>query len=68
MDNMTLCWDCGRATGECSWSARLVPVEGWVAKPTKKTTYSGEESSYIVQECPQFVRDAIGHGAKRYKE
>ena len=59
----TLCWCCARATGFCRWSAYLRPVPGWKAEPTKKNT---AESSFMVYECPQFVRDAVRNGAKRY--
>ena len=63
--SMTLCWDCKRATGGCSWSARLKPVKGWTAKETKKDS---PFSSYIVEDCPLFERDAIRGGAARYKK
>ncbi len=51
----TLCWDCAKALGECSWANDLVPVEGWVAKPVKK---KDGIDSYCVFECPLFERDA----------
>lgn len=66
--SLTLCWDCARACGYCSWSSRLKPVKGWVAEKTSKETHGSISSSYIVYECPDFVRDAVGHGLKRYKE
>ena len=34
-DKPTLCWKCERACGGCSWSADLIPVDGWDAIPTK---------------------------------
>ena len=59
----TLCWDCAKATGGCRWSDQLQPIPGWDAELTKSnTTYS----SYIVNECPEFVRDGINVGTKRY--
>ena len=61
----TLCWDCARATGKCPWSDRLVPVKGWVAEKTKPSN-SKPYVSYIVRECPGFVRDALRAGLKRY--
>ena len=64
----TLCWDCANATGKCSWSSDLKPVKGWTAVPTKKYVYGGYMESYLVSECPQFKRDAIGAGMKKYKE
>jgi hypothetical protein len=61
----SLCWDCAKATGYCNWSAYLRPVKGWVAKEVwKEQTGQG----YLVINCPEFVRDAIGHGVKRYPE
>ena len=61
----TLCWNCQRATGLCSWSEKFIPVEGWVAdrndirievqnQYTRATKY---DESYFVRECPLFVRD-----------
>lgn len=55
----TICWVCKNATGNCSWSRSLKPVEGWKAKKTKilirrvigKVEY---EDSYIVKTCPQY--------------
>lgn len=65
LTSMTLCWDCARATGGCSWSDSLQPVEGWNAVETKKNTLF---QSYIVRDCPLFIRDAIRGGSARYKE
>lgn len=56
----TLCWDCAKACGGCSWSdwQEHTPVPGWVAEPTmlrmNNDTYT---RSYIVDSCPEFVRD-----------
>lgn len=58
----TLCWDCGNACGGCSWSKEFIPVEGWEARPVKQTCGN---QSYIVFECPQFVRDAKDRGFHR---
>ena len=60
----TLCWDCKRATGGCRWSDSLTPVKGWYA--TMKRNSGG--ITYVVHECPEFVRDAINNGLKRYEE
>lgn len=57
----TICWDCANATGGCSWSKSLVPVEGWKAIKTKKQTVE----SYAVYDCPEFKRDAMGNGLRR---
>lgn len=54
----TLCWDCEKACGRCSWSKSFTPVEGWNAKPTKVRAdkYSVNQliDSFIVYECPEF--------------
>lgn len=58
----TICWDCKKATGFCSWSEKFIPVEGWKATPTivkiannygKNKTF---DDSFIVHECPLFER------------
>ena len=61
----TLCWDCANSTGNCSWSARLVPVKGWKAIETKKNTAL---SSFVVLECPKFERDSYSNGTIRLKK
>ena len=58
----TICWDCQKATGGCSWSRGFEPVEGWKAVPTKaygKSTSEKERwiDSFDVYECPEFVLD-----------
>ena len=56
----TLCWTCQNATGKCSWSARLEPVEGWKAKKIKvKGNFYTQQKvdSYIVKKCPQYIKD-----------
>ena len=66
---MTLCWDCAKAVGHCSWSADLKPVEGWTATPTRKKLRKDLEfESFVVYDCPEFKRDAFCNGLKRYKE
>lgn len=59
----TLCWDCKNACCGCDWSESLIPVKGWEAIPT----FVGHEASYNVISCPEFVRDAVNGGQKRYK-
>lgn len=62
----TICWDCKKATGGCSWADRLQPVEGWKAEPTEKASFRGEPlKSFLVKECPEFKRDAMNGGLKR---
>lgn len=60
----TICWDCQNAVPDkcghgCSWSRKLIPVDGWTAKGTrirqKGVNAQGYCGSYIVIRCPQFV-------------
>ena len=60
--NQTLCWDCKWATGGCRWSDYLKPVKGWTAITRNTKEHS---VNYIVQDCPQFIRDAYNNGLKR---
>ncbi len=46
----SLCWQCSNATGGCSWSDRLEPVEGWSVARKKYT----EGILTIVMSCPEF--------------
>lgn len=54
----TLCWNCKKASGLCSWSKDFTPVEGWKAEPTKIWIGNGSQNpyddSYLVHECPEF--------------
>lgn len=52
--NLSICNCCKNCVGRCSWSGRLVPVEGWVAEKTDFKVYNGVTFSYRVKECPQF--------------
>ena len=45
-----LCWRCKNCCGGCSWSRKLMPIEGWTAKKTKT-----EGGSYRISKCPQFI-------------
>ena len=62
--NPTLCWDCVKAIGGCSWSDDLIPVKDWLAKETKIS----DEQSFWVYDCPEFVRDAKNFGQERFVE
>ena len=65
----TICWDCRKARGGCTWSAELEPVEGWEAEPTvRKPGTKDEMHSFIVYDCPEFERDAWNGGAERLAE
>lgn len=60
----TLCWDCRcSTTGECRWSRKLKPVKGWVAE--EKCIKDGIGRSFLVRECPEFVRNSWGGGTYR---
>lgn len=54
----TLCWNCAKACGKCSWSGgKFIPVEGWVAVPNYVESEQGKVRSYTIISCPEFVRD-----------
>lgn len=51
----SICWTCQNFAGGCSWSRYFIPIEGWEAKPIKKSgTYL---PSYIVKQCPEYIKD-----------
>ena len=52
--NDAICWKCQKACGDCAWSSKLQPVDGWTAKKTKNEL--GHEG-YLVIACPLFVAD-----------
>jgi len=52
-----LCWNCKKATGGCSWSDSFLPVDGWNAEQSFDSR--GNEYSYAVKECPDFVEGDI---------
>ena len=60
ISDATICWNCAKATGHCSWSENLVPVKGWTAEETKE--------SYVVRACPLFEQDAMNFGLIRVKK
>lgn len=64
----TLCWQCRKACGGCSWTSwdfkrerpRFEPVEGWEAVP--RMLYAADKArggvqSYEVRHCPEFKPD-----------
>lgn len=62
-----LCTTCARASGFCSWSSNLTPVEGWDAEPTKlkhqvgrgpKNTDATIMESFRIKDCPLYIQDA----------
>ena len=55
----SLCWDCENSVLKgCTWHDHFEPVEGWDAE---KQLVDGQ-ISYLVKECPYFVRDAYKSG------
>lgn len=73
MDNhgKTLCWDCANYCGGCSWSEHLnhTPVKGWRAFRRDLSNKTGETiESYVVIDCPEFIRDAEEGGQYRIGE
>ncbi len=64
----TLCWQCAKACGGCSWS-RLAhkPVDGWTAE--RRDIYIQNKpdllESYIVESCPEYVPDGREHDAPK---
>ena len=59
-DKPTLCWQCGNACGNCSWSdGSFTPVDGWTAIPTIIHTPHGKRDleSFIIERCPRYIED-----------
>lgn len=54
-----ICWRCKKATGGCSWSSFLQPVEGWNAIPTMVKNREGKSiyNSFKILYCPLFEED-----------
>ena len=58
----TLCWNCAKALGGCSWSAgEFQPVDGWMALPTcqLELTPQGLQviESFFIYGCPEYQPD-----------
>ncbi len=67
IQSFTLCWNCKKATGGCSWADKLKPVKGWTAEkyaPTKSKPYV----TYTIHDCPEFEMDSYQSGTKRLKK
>ena len=59
-EDHTICWDCQNACGDCSWSDhwKHEPVPGWKADRVPLKLGDGRyTATYIVRECPEFLRD-----------
>lgn len=64
----TLCWQCAKACGGCSWSSLAhKPVTGWTAErrdiPVQNSSVPVE--SYVVHDCPEYVPDGREHDAPK---
>lgn len=54
----SICGDCAKSVGFCSWSSRLIPVKGWNARPVERRLCGGGKAiGYAVTECPLFELD-----------
>ena len=51
-----LCSECARAVGFCPWSAKLEPVPGWDAEPTRNL--ADGSASFHIKGCPLHIKDA----------
>lgn len=60
----TLCWECAKAGGQCPWSRRFEPIEGWLASCVPLQCYSRTGISFIVHACPQYEHEDV-HKYKR---
>lgn len=52
----TICWNCDKCGGGCSWSHDLTPVKGWEVDEDYTLFHGKKEDSYIVKECPLFEK------------
>ena len=57
----SLCWECAKAYGDCTWSSTFEPVQGWNAK-RKDICFEANgkkyiSESYYVYECPEFEKE-----------
>ena len=49
----TLCWQCKKSGGLCSWSHDATPVKGWTAIQTYRNGIN-DDCGYTVVKCPEF--------------
>lgn len=57
----TLCWECKKACGHCSWSREFKPVPGWEAivvapRGAQMSLKFRDIPDYRVIACPEFTR------------
>ena len=60
MFKQTLCWDCAKACGGCSWSdyEEQTPVPGWTAEEAQlRLNNNLFTTTFIVKECPEYRPD-----------
>ena len=60
----SICNNCARSVGFCSWSSKLEPVEGWDA--VQSYDPDGKPYSYCVRKCPLYMAD--GETSKERKK
>ena len=56
-DRMSLCMDCKNSCGNCTWSSKYKPVNGWKASKTIIQDSHRNIPSYKVEECPCYCAD-----------
>lgn len=62
MKKYSLCWQCKKCVGGCSWSREFKPVSGWKAERKIISNHSNRGNKYqrtkiesfVVSECPEF--------------
>lgn len=66
MKESSICWNCKKCYGGCSWSKDFIPVENWEADfltLSKGSAYQALET-YIVKKCPEFESDKTENRGK----
>ena len=58
-ENHTICWDCRKACGDCSWSDhwKHEPVPGWTAIQVPIKMNGEYSTTFVVKACPEFDPD-----------
>lgn len=59
-----ICWECAKACGGCTWSAKFEPVAGWSAVKTAVCHVSHGKrewaETYRISSCPEFEQEVCG--------
>lgn len=65
----SICLDCKKSGGNCSWSSKFIPVEGWDAEYIEggMSGNSTRLPSYHVKSCPEFQKDREAPKGTRVK-